>query len=1252
MKRMRTRIAGILVLAVFLAAGALFFFSFRQAQESMSSQMEKDYSVVAEKYAQELTAWVNANAAVIDSMAAEITVSGIYREGYDAFHRYLSETCRILNRDNVIYDIYFTYPDNTMACASDFTADGSVDYIHDRDWFTKAAATGELFFSAPYRDSDSGKPVVTISRGVYSDNVLQGVLAADIFVDVLVDTIRGAEVAPDSYAFLVDQNLGMIVHPNEAYAFDDIPHGVLDIQDAPYEKVVSKVRSGSHETVYLSDYDGVTRGVVVAKMANTGWYVGIATSKAELTRDYNSLSRGFLVTGFLFIAAGCGAAAWLALVLLRRKRRDAESPSGGGEAVPPAPGEASPESGKAAEIPVRSKVSRFLPIALTFLLMVGMVLYTTRTIRDVSVANIREVGEDRIASAAAELENYLGTAKSTLWVTADTVDHMIRSGASVQDLLEYITLETQNQKAHFDVNITGLYGYVLGEYIDGLAWTPPENYDPTRRDWYRNAIAAGGEAVIVSPYVDAQTDDMVISISRMLSGGTDVVSVDFMMNHIQEIISTLQIKEKGYGFIVDRSGRLIAHRDTEKQGRYLTEQEENLALFDRILDVENGTFEIMADSRQCTAFVRRITDQWYAVIVIDNAELLTEVRQQLTFNVLICTVIFALITFFFLLGHSTEKKFSSRIEQMRAEEQKRAYEARALKTEKEAADRASQAKSDFLASMSHEIRTPINAVLGMNEMILRETYLLQDETDPEAWRAAVGRVRSYAGNIGSAGSNLLSIINGVLDFSKIESGKMEITRAEYSLRAVLADVCALVSFPAAGKGLDFQADVEESLPDRLVGDAVRLRQVLTNLLSNAVKYTEQGSVRLSVCGEGGRQGAGDRITLLISVRDTGIGIPEKDMDSLFNKFQRVNLEKTSTVEGTGLGLAITKELLSMMDGEIRVESTYGKGSVFTVRLPQAVASGDPIGAFRINYEPQPGEPDSYRESFRAPDARILIVDDTRMNLTVAVGLLARTEIRIDTAPGGEDAVRKASSVPYDLILMDQRMPEMDGLEALRRIRSQEGPNRDTPVVCMTADAVQGAKERYLSEGFTDYLSKPVDSRSLEDMLLKYLPAGKLLPPAPPASPAAPVKQEAPEGEFLHRLREAGIRPEEGLHYCQGDMALYRTLLAEYLSSAGEKQRQMEEYYRSGDWENYTLLVHSLKSTSRTVGAGSLADDAAALEAAGRAGDLDTLRRLHGSALLKYRRLAEALEPLKMLEIGPEAGRQAPSPDGVLEFPPE
>ncbi|MCR4677555.1 MAG: response regulator [Lachnospiraceae bacterium] len=389
------------------------------------------------------------------------------------------------------------------------------------------------------------------------------------------------------------------------------------------------------------------------------------------------------------------------------------------------------------------------------------------------------------------------------------------------------------------------------------------------------------------------------------------------------------------------------------------------------------------------------------------------------------------------------------------------------------ADEANRSKSDFLANMSHEIRTPINAVIGMNEMIMREA---KDE-----------KIADYSKNIESAGRSLLSIINDILDLSKIEAGKMELTEAPYKFSSLINDVVVMISVKAREKNLAFNVNVDETLPDGLYGDEIRIRQIITNVLNNAVKYTEKGSVTLSV----NYNRSGDDCNLLVRVTDTGIGIKPEDIDKVFEKFDRADMDRNKTIEGTGLGLTIVKRLLVMMDGTISVESEYGKGSTFFLRIPQKIHEDDAIGDYRKKFSSASASDGGYKELFHAPDAEILVVDDTLINLTVVRALLKKTKIKIDTATSAAEALIKTTEKKYDTILLDNRMPGMDGAEALPIMRTQDGGlNKETPIVCLTADAVSGARERYLAEGFTDYLTKPIESAALERMLLKYLPKDK------------------------------------------------------------------------------------------------------------------------------------------------------------------
>ena len=553
-----------------------------------------------------------------------------------------------------------------------------------------------------------------------------------------------------------------------------------------------------------------------------------------------------------------------------------------------------------------------------------------------------------------------------------------------------------------------------------------------------------------------------------------------------------------------------------------------------------------------------------------------------------------------------------------------------LREAKAEADRASKAKSEFLANMSHEIRTPLNAVLGMNEMILRET----DDSS---------NIRTYAWNVKSAGETLLSLINDILDFSKIESGKMEIVPMSYSLSSVLNDILNMMRFKAEQKNLQFNIEVDESIPDAYYGDEVRIRQVIVNILNNAVKYTQEGSVTFKVGWKNMPDGSA---MMEFSSVDTGIGIKEEDLAKLGSKFQRLDLQKNRTVEGTGLGLSITKRLVDMMGGELVISSVYGQGSTFTILLPQKVEDYEPIGDFRARAEAFMQQEKMYHESFIAPEGKILVVDDSEMNLFVVENLLKKTRIQITRSLSGADALEKIAAQHFDIVFLDHMMPGMDGIETLENAKNMtDSKCQETPFIALTANAISGVREMFLAKGFTDYLSKPIDSKALERMLQKYLPVYKIVPTAgheendsaaqtsaasgmttetataadattetaptaePTSTAAAPAEAQAPSaapesdaagGATMPPADEETIDTELGLQYSAGQEEMYKKFVTMFCERKEAQQAKLEEAFQTENWKDYTTFIHALKSTSLSMGGRILSAEAKALEMAGHA----------------------------------------------------
>ena len=524
---------------------------------------------------------------------------------------------------------------------------------------------------------------------------------------------------------------------------------------------------------------------------------------------------------------------------------------------------------------------------------------------------------------------------------------------------------------------------------------------------------------------------------------------------------------------------------------------------------------------------------------------------------------------------------------------------------------ANHAKSEFLAHMSHEIRTPLNTIVGMNEIIMRETH--EEQT------------MKCARDIQSSSDILVDLVRDVLDFSKIESGRMEIVNEEYHFSQLLSNVLSVMESRARQKNLELDAEVQETLYNDLKGDSARICRILINLIGNAVKYTKKGSIRVTVHMED--HGADPHnVELVMAVRDTGIGIKEEDQERLFKDFERLDLSNNRSIEGTGLGLAITYHLVEMMGGSITCHSKYGHGTTFVVKISQERLSDERIGDFKDRHRQYMKERKTYKSKLCAPDVSVLVVDDNVMNLKVIKMMLKPTRMKVSTCASGAECLELIKKYRYDIILMDHMMPEMDGMETFRRAMLMRDSlcGRSTYIV-MTANAVIGAREMYLAEGFKDYISKPVQPEVLEDILMRYIPEDKLVDPtvcdedreSPTMGAGTVVEKTDVMGKQYSDIscKEVHIDHEKGLTYCGGSEDFLKEIISMY--AADDKRAEIQKAYDEKDWDGYRILIHTVKSTSRTIGAMELGDEAQELENAVKELDVDMICKMHESVMASY-----------------------------------
>jgi signal transduction histidine kinase/CheY-like chemotaxis protein/HPt (histidine-containing phosphotransfer) domain-containing protein len=542
---------------------------------------------------------------------------------------------------------------------------------------------------------------------------------------------------------------------------------------------------------------------------------------------------------------------------------------------------------------------------------------------------------------------------------------------------------------------------------------------------------------------------------------------------------------------------------------------------------------------------------WYSIAIMPDT--MRDYRSPITvlFLVMLLVIVLILVTFnIFIAGF-----------------------VKSLRLTVESLETSSRYKSEFLAMMSHEIRTPLNAILGMAELALREK--------------ALPRAQEHVLTIKKSGANLLTLINDILDFSKIESGKLEIVPADYHFSSLIKDVTNVIGIRAADSRLEFRIDIDGNIPKALVGDELRIRQIMLNILSNAVKYTVKGFVSFVVKGE---KIDDDTVNLLIEVTDSGRGIKQADIGRLFKDFVQIDLVKNKGIEGTGLGLAITKKLVTAMGGDISVQSKYGEGSVFAVRLPQKISRVDDI------------ESDEATEVFTTRGVKALVVDDVATNLVVAQGLLSIYNMEVHTCLSGAEAIEAVRREDYDLVFMDHMMPEMDGIEAAMRIRNLGGKRYEKlPIIALTANAVSGMKEMFKQNGFNDYLSKPIDTMKLNAVLERWIPREKQIRLTEEETAAA-AAAESKNSEKAANMKIDGVDVAKGMATARGKLDTYLRILDVFSKDGRNRIGEIKNALDKNDIRLYTTYVHALKSASANVGAMGLSEAARVLEAAGKEGD--------------------------------------------------
>ena len=707
----------------------------------------------------------------------------------------------------------------------------------------------------------------------------------------------------------------------------------------------------------------------------------------------------------------------------------------------------------------------YLQILFVALAFAIMTILSYGFMREIVRGNLVQTADGVLDVAEVRTKSRLDGFTSATESFAGEVRGMLMRGAQADMLQKYI--DSISQFTFLDGNafsgIQEFYGYF--EELPGgpmMMYSgsrlAPEEEKPKKSDWYRLAVQAGGAVVETVPSID-DGGRVTYKYAKCLLDDDGhcigVVGMDVVINKIgQEIVSTA-LNQGGYGMLINQDFAVMFHPNPDFVGIRVDDPAIPIHIF---FDELRGGKEIIERPlisyrhEKAVTFFRRLSNGWYLGLVTPERQFYEGMGSMAaTLAVLGGLLAAALIGILIRIEKGREKS-----------------------------DRENRQKSQFLANMSHEIRTPLNAVIGLSELAL----------DNEEVGADVEKKLEI---IRTSGILILSIVNDILDISKLESGKFEIYASPYDTPSLVNDVVMLNSVRIGERPITLKLDVSENLPSSLCGDDLRVRQIFNNLLSNAFKYTKSGTVEWRVSFERDDSDAG---WLVSSVRDTGIGIRPENLQNLFSEYNQIDIKANRNVGGTGLGLSITKHFVEMMGGSITVESEYGKGTTFHVRLRQAITLATPIGRhvadslMGMRYTLAKRNKNKKRDTAKLPSASVLVVDDITTNLDVARGLLKPYGLRVDCATSGSQAVAmiRAGKRLYDAIFMDHMMPEMDGIEAARIIREEIGTEyaRNIPIIALTANAIVGSEEMFLNKGFQDFISKPIDTAKLDAVLRRWI----------------------------------------------------------------------------------------------------------------------------------------------------------------------